>query len=197
MCNLLRSVKSYWHIKLWFIDCPFLQFIYCNILGLIIDKLNFKSHISELCKKSSQKIGALCRLSSYLNHYKKKKTTFNSIIKSQFNYCPLVWMFCSWTSNNMINKLHNRSFRIVLNDYSSDFNKLLEKINDICNHHRNIQTMLTEGFKMKNEKWTCRSYYEVNNYNFWNFQGFVKEGKITTWYGLEALSYQYPQMWSL
>ena len=32
-----------------------------KILGVIIDnKLNFKSHISELCKKPSQKISALC-----------------------------------------------------------------------------------------------------------------------------------------
>ena len=36
-----------------------------KILGVLIDnKLNFKSHISELCKKASQKIAALSRLSS-------------------------------------------------------------------------------------------------------------------------------------
>ena len=100
-----------------------------KFLGVIIDnKLNFKSHISELCKKASQKIAsspALSRLSSY-PHNSEKKLIFNSIIKSQFSYCPLVWMFCSRTSNNMINKLHERSLRIILNDYSSDFNILLE-----------------------------------------------------------------------
>ena len=37
----------------------------------------------------------------------------------------------------MINKLHERSPRITLNDYSSDFNILLENNNNICNHHRN------------------------------------------------------------
>ena len=65
-----------------------------KILGVTIDnKLNSKSHISELCKKTSQKIAALSRLSSYLNN-SEKKLIFNSIIKSQFSYCPLVWMFC-------------------------------------------------------------------------------------------------------
>ena len=59
-----------------------------KILGVIIDnKLNFKSHISELCKKASQKIAALSRLSSYL-HNSEKKLIFNSIIKSQSSYCP-------------------------------------------------------------------------------------------------------------
>ena len=37
----------------------------------------------------------------------------------------------------MINTLHERSPRITLNDYSSDFNILLENNNNICNHHRN------------------------------------------------------------
>ena len=65
-----------------------------NILGVIIEnKLNFKSHISELCKTTSQKVAALSRLSSYL-HNSEKKLIFNLKIKSQFRYCPLVWMFC-------------------------------------------------------------------------------------------------------
>ena len=38
-----------------------------------------------------------------------------------------------------------------MNDYSSNFNMLVENNNDICNHHRNIQFLLTEVFKMKNE----------------------------------------------
>ena len=79
-----------------------------KILRVIIDnKLNFKSHISELCKEAFQTIAALSRLSSYLPNSEKKLIS-NSIIKSQFSYCPLVWMFCSKTSNNMINKLHER-----------------------------------------------------------------------------------------
>ena len=121
-----------------------------KILGVTIENnLNFKSHISELCKRASQKIAALSRLYSYL-HNSEKKLIFNSIIKSQFSCCPLVWTFYSRTSNNMINKLHERSFRIILNDYSSDFNIQLENNNGVCNHHRNIQGLLIEVFKMKN-----------------------------------------------
>ena len=43
-----------------------------KILGVIIEnKLNFKSHIGELCKKASQKIAALSRLYSYLRNSRK------------------------------------------------------------------------------------------------------------------------------
>ena len=122
-----------------------------KILGVIIDnKLNVKSHISEICKKASQKSTTWSRLSRYL-HNSEKKWIFNSIIKSQFSYCLLVWMFCSRTSNNMINKLHERSLRIILDDYSSNFSIVLEINNDICNHDRNIQALLIEVFKMKKQ----------------------------------------------
>ena len=152
-----------------------------KILGVIIDnKLNFKSRISELCKKASQKVAALSRLSSYLHNF-EKKLIFNSIIKSQFSYYPLVWMFCSRTSSNMINKLHERSLRIALKDYSSNFNTLLENNNDISNHHRKIQALLIEVFKMKNELappiMESVLNKRFNNYNLRNFQEFVTERK--------------------
>ena len=62
-----------------------------ELTELIIDnKLNFKYLINDLCKRASPKIGAFRTLSSYLNS--RKKVIFNSIIKVQFNYCPLVCM---------------------------------------------------------------------------------------------------------
>ena len=78
-----------------------------KILGLIIDcKFNFKSDINELCKKASQKIGALCRLSSYLKNH-QKEVIFKSIIKLQFNYFSLVRMLCSKTANNMSSNIYS------------------------------------------------------------------------------------------
>ena len=73
----------------------------------IVNKLTFKSHIKNLCKKASQKIGALSTLSNHLND-SQKRLVLNFIVKSQFSYCSLVWMSCSRTSNNMINKVQER-----------------------------------------------------------------------------------------
>ena len=90
-----------------------------KILGVIIDsEIKFKSHLKNICKKASQKIWALPRLINYLNN-SKKKMIFNAFIKSQFSYCPLVWMFCSRLANNMISNIHERVLRIVLNDHST------------------------------------------------------------------------------
>ena len=57
-----------------------------KILGVTIDnKLTFKSHIKNLCKKISQKIVALSKLSNHVDD-SQKKLVLNSIVKSQFNY---------------------------------------------------------------------------------------------------------------
>ena len=92
-------------------------------------------------------------------------------------------MFYSKTSNSMINKLHERSLRIILNDYSSDFNILLENNNDIRNHHRNIQVLLIEVFKMKNgvapPVMESNLNKRFNTYNIRNFRKFATERKRT------------------
>ena len=46
---------------------------------------------------------------------------------------PLVWIFCSRTSNNMINKVHERALRVVLNYHESDFETLMQNGNDVRN----------------------------------------------------------------
>ena len=93
-------------------------------------------------------MGALSKFSNHLND-SQKRLVLNSIVKSQFSYCPFVWMFCSRTSNSMINKVHERALRVILNDHGSDFETLLQNNNDVCNHDRNIQILLIEIFKIK------------------------------------------------
>ena len=142
-------------------------------------------------KEASQNIAALSRLPSYL-HKSEKKLIFSSIIESQFSSCPLVLVFCSRTSNNVINRLDERSLRIILNDYSSDFNILLENNNDICNHNRNSQALLTEVFKMKNGLappiMDSILHKRFNPYNLTNIQEIATERKRILWYGLETFS---------
>ena len=59
------------------------------ILGIKIDrKLSFQQHIKRIFKKAGQKLSALLRISPYLKS-DKKKVIYNTMIKSQFNYCPL------------------------------------------------------------------------------------------------------------
>ena len=78
-------------------------------LGLTIDdKLNFGIHINNICKVASAKIKGLGRIRNRLN-LSQAKILYNSFILSQFNYCYLVWMFCSKTQQNKINQIQKKS----------------------------------------------------------------------------------------
>ena len=63
-----------------------------EILGITLDNnLNFNNHIKLICRKADQKLKALLRISSKLNMKQKIYIyIYKSMIKSLFNYCPLV-----------------------------------------------------------------------------------------------------------
>ena len=92
-----------------------------KLLGINIDHfLIFNEHVAKLCKKASQKLHAIARVSSYLNE-NKRRLIMNAFFSSQFGYCPLVWIFHNRRHNNKINRLDERMLRIVYKDYKSSF----------------------------------------------------------------------------
>ena len=121
-----------------------------ELLGIILDsRLSFKDHINNLCKNASEKLNALAKVAPYMC-LEKRKTVFKAYMISQFGYCLLVWMFHSRGLNNKINSLNERALRITCSGRSSSFQDLLKKDNSVSIHHRNIQALATEMFKVKN-----------------------------------------------
>ena len=70
--------------------------------------------------------------------------------ESQFGYCPLTWMFYIRKANSKINHIHERSLRILYKDNISSFEELLKKDKSFRIHHRKIQSLAIELFKVKN-----------------------------------------------
>ena len=84
-----------------------------TLLGITIySELNFENHLSAICSNLSRKINALGRITNYMPQ-EKRCIVMKAFIESQFNCCPLIWMFHSRTINNKINRLHERALRIV------------------------------------------------------------------------------------
>ena len=80
-----------------------------TLLGITINsELNFENHLSAICNKVSRKINALGRIANYMS-LEKRCVVMKKIIESQFNYCPIIWMFNSRTMNNKINGLREIS----------------------------------------------------------------------------------------
>ena len=71
-----------------------------KLLGVQIDdKLNFNLHITNICRSAANQLNILIRLKQFLS-FEAKKVLDNSYFYSNFNYCPLVYMFSSAKSLN-------------------------------------------------------------------------------------------------
>ena len=73
------------------------------------------------------------------------------LVTSKFSYCLLIWMFHSRRLNN---------------NNESTFQELLNKDDSVSIHHRNLQVLATELFKITE---ICFSLYItlLNLYRFW------------------------------
>ena len=119
-----------------------------KLLGVAVDnKLSFEPHLNLVCKKHSQKLHALARVSKFISK-KKLRFMMKAFIMSQFSYCSLVWMCNSRILNNKINKLHERALRLVYDDRQSTFEELLSIDKSVTIHHRNVQVLATELYKL-------------------------------------------------
>ena len=169
------------------------------LLGVTIDpNLSFEKHINNLCKKASQKLNALARISGYIN-LQKRRVIMKSFIISQFGYCPLSWMFHIKRLNNKINSIHERALRVTYVDNVSSFQELLEKDNSVSIHHKNIQVLATEMFKIfKNlSPDIVREIFQERSvpYNLRSDNNFSSRHVNSVYRGTESLSFLGPKIW--
>ena len=126
-----------------------------KLVGVRIDnKLNFNEHVDNICKKANNKLQALARVAKYLSP-DKLRILMKAFIESQFNYCPLTWMFHSRQLNSKINKLHGRALRIVYTNPNFTFQQLLDLDKTHCIQHRHLQKLAVEMYKVSKKTCTC------------------------------------------
>ena len=117
------------------------------MLEIEIDNtLFFNKHISTLCKKASNQLNAIGRIENYIS-FKEKEVLLNSFVVSNFNYRPLLWPFCSSKLLTKIEKIQDRTFRILYNDSISDYNQLLNKSSKASTEVERLRNLALEIFK--------------------------------------------------
>ena len=179
-----------------------------KLLGVKIEsELTFNNYMETVCKKASQKLNALSRLCAIIP-FQKRKMLMQAFFISQFSYSPLVWMFHNRKINTKINNLHYRALRMVYRDETSTFEELLKKDGSVNIHHRNLQFLAIEMFKVdkglapifmenifpKNENGGTDnvSSNTRSKANFYN-----PSNPKTVNYGLETLRCLGPKIWEL
>lgn len=172
-----------------------------KLLGITLEKsLNFDYHVDSLCKKASQKLHALSRISTYMD-INQRKLIVNSFIQSHFNYCPLVWMFHSRRCNAKINRIHERALRLIYNDHISSFPELLSNDKSFTIHERNLQYLAIEIFKYKNDlsPTFMKLLFNENttHYDLRNKSEFSRRKIRSVRNGSETIANIAPQIWDL
>ena len=178
-----------------------------KLLGITIESdLTFDKHMAIVCKKVSQKPNALSRLCAPIS-FDKRKMLMNAFFNSKFSYSPLVRMFHNRQINTKINNLHYRALRIIYLDETSSFEELLRD-GTVTVHHRNLQFLVTEMFKVFNgiappfmqdvfkrhgnafaENVSSNTRSKLNFYN--------PSNPRTVKYGLETLTTLDPKLWEM
>ncbi len=122
-----------------------------KLLGITVDdKLKFDLHINSLCRKAARQINVLTRFKGIFDTNEKEKI-HNTFVLANFNYCPIVWHFCSKTSTKKIEKVQERALRFLHNDKTSSYEELLQKSSMTTLHIRRIKAIACEVFKSLND----------------------------------------------
>ena len=134
-------------IKKWCLPHLDLGPLTSMLLGVYIDsKLTFNMHINNLCNKANMKINCLFRIRNFIGE-KQAELLGNAYILSYFNYCPLIWMFCSKTLGKKINQVHRRCLKAIYRKYDFDLSDLLCELKIPSIHTKHIHFLLIEVFK--------------------------------------------------
>ena len=70
----------------------------------------------------------------------------NAFIDSQFNYAPLLWMFCRKTLYSKIEKIHHKTLKVIY-ESNDTYGNLLLQSNTVSLHQSHFRFLVTEIYK--------------------------------------------------
>ena len=172
-----------------------------KLLGVNFDsKLSFENHVSSLYKEVTK---ITCtNQDCQLHELSKRKALMKAFVISQFNYCPLVWMFHSRKLRHRINSMHERALRVTHQNYQATFLQLLQKGKSVTIHQRNLQVLSTEIFKTKNDLLPeiMKEVFELKepSYSLRLKENYFVRGNVkTTHFGIQSIKSLALKIWDL
>ena len=108
-------------------------------------------------------------------------------------------MFCSRTSMNKLNNIHEKCLRLVTNDYDSNFSELLESSHELSIHKTCINYLMIEVYQylleLSPELMTDILTLWKNPYNICNIHLFSSENPRSVCFGVDAIAFSASQLW--
>jgi hypothetical protein len=144
-------------------------------LGLHIDEhLSWSVHVDAISKKIASGIGALKRIRPFVPRT-TLHTIFHSLIQPHFDYCSVVWGNCNKTLTTKLQKLQNRSARVLtFSGYDTNADGLLQdlgwenletqrQIHQAIIVYKSINTLAPEYLRSKFVDRSCVSGYSLRD----------------------------------
>ena len=172
-----------------------------KVLCVMIDnKLNFTEHISDVCIKAGRQLNILQRLKRVLD-YKSRMVIYKSPIMSNFNYCPIEWVFTGKKSLDRIENIQKRALRFVLDDYGSSYHDLLIQTEVPGIKIMTLRLSAIEVFKCVNKlnPEYLNEMFTIKKcpYNFRDTSILERSKSNTTRYGLKSFRNYGAKIWNL
>lgn len=172
-----------------------------KLLGLTIDdRLKFDVQVNNICTKASKQLNVLNRFKHVFN-VSEKTIIYNTFVLANFNYCPVVWHFCGVTLTRKMEKIQERALRFLLNDFTSEYNVMLDKVGLDTLFIRRLKSIACEVFKAINDlsPTFLRDIFNVKELHHEMRDDVIliqpKFSKIR--YGQSTFSYYGPHIWNL
>ena len=108
-------------------------------------------------------------------------------------------MFCTKHSTGRINSIHERCLRLIPQNYTSDFEVILENSNEKPVNQKCIEPLMIEVYKYLNDLspdiMSDIFKHRQNTYNLRNVHIFESQNPRTKTFGLDSIGYRASQQW--
>ena len=170
-----------------------------ELLGVTIDcGLTFNLHISNVCKKASQRIGVIMRLRNLIPT-EAKFHLFKAAILPHLTYCHLVWHFCRASDTRRLERVQERGLRAVFKDKQSSYQQLLAKAKLPSLYNRRLQDICILMYKVKHNlcpRTICDMFLTNNHTYNLRQKDFYQPSFNTVTHGKHSIRYLGPRLWS-
>ena len=120
-------------------------------LGIYLDeRLDFDSHVENLCKKICSGIGVLSRIKSLVPK-ECLLELYKSLVQPYFDYCSPLWDTCDKTLKDNLQTLQNRAARII---YGAHYDTRSKDI---------LKKLQLDSLDVRRKKLKCVFLYKVLN----------------------------------
>ena len=161
-------------------------------------RLNYSSHIHDICKKAGSKVGVLNRLKKLVPTHALLQL-YKAGVLPNLTYCHVVWHFCRVSDTKKLERVQEQALHAVFSIKAATYERFHEWAKLPCLENRRLQDILIlmHIYKVKHNlvPKTMIEIFSISNGKC-NLHNKDFSRVNTTKYGKHSIRYLGPYLWS-